>query len=46
MFTLNQEAALNAKGLQKKIVSTQRLVDMSVERIDRFAREFGKHHEA
>jgi len=46
LLTLNQEAAINAKGLQKEIVSTQRLVEMSVRSIDRFAREFGKHHEA
>jgi signal transduction histidine kinase len=46
LLTLNQEAAINAKGLQKEIVSTQRLVDMSVKSIDRFAREYGKHHEA
>ena len=46
LLTLNQEAAINAKGLQKEIVSTQRLVEISVRSIDRFAREFGKHHEA
>jgi two-component system, NarL family, sensor histidine kinase DegS len=46
LLTLNQEAAINAKGLQKEIVSTQQLVDMSVKSIDRFAREFGKNHEA
>ena len=45
LLTLKKEAAVNAKGLQKEIVSTQRLVDMSVKSIDRFAREFGKHHE-
>jgi signal transduction histidine kinase len=46
LLTLNQEAAINAKGLQKDIVSMQRLVEISVRSIDRFAREFGKHHEA
>jgi signal transduction histidine kinase len=45
LLTLRKEAAINAKGFQKEIVSTQRLVDMSVKSIDRFAREFGKHHE-
>jgi len=45
LLTLKNEAVVNAKGLQKEIVSTQRLVDMSVKSIDRFAREFGKHHE-
>ena len=46
LLTLKKEAAVNAKGLQKEIASTQRLVDMSVKSIQRFAREFGKHHEA
>jgi len=45
LLTLKTEAAVNAKGLQKEIASTQRLADMSVKSIDRFAREFGKHHE-
>lgn len=45
LLTLKKEAALNAKGLQKEIASAQRLVDISVKSIDRFAREFGKHHE-
>jgi signal transduction histidine kinase len=46
LLTLKKEAAVNANSLQKEIASTQRLVDMSVKSIDRFAREFGKHHEA
>jgi signal transduction histidine kinase len=46
LLTLKKEAAVNAKGLQKEIASTQRLVDMSVNSLDRFAREFGKHYEA
>jgi signal transduction histidine kinase len=45
LLTLKKEAAVNAKGLQKEIASTQRLVDMSVKSLDRFAREFGKHYE-
>jgi len=45
LLTLKKEAAVNAKGLQKEIASTQRLVDMSVKSLDRFAREFGKHCE-
>ena len=46
LLTLKKEAATNANGLQKEIASTQRLVDMSVRSINRFARECGKHHEA
>jgi len=46
LLTLKKEAAVNAKALQKEITSTQRLADMSVKSIERFAREFGKHHEA
>jgi signal transduction histidine kinase len=45
LLTLKKESAVNANGLQKEIASTQRLVDMSVKSLDRFAREFGKHHE-
>jgi len=44
LLTLKKEAAFNARGLKKEIVSTQRLVDKSVESIKRFAREFGIHH--
>jgi len=46
LLTLKKEAALNAEGFKKDIASTQRLVDKSVKTIKRFAREFGKHHEA
>jgi signal transduction histidine kinase len=46
LLTLRKEAAIDADGLQKGIVNTQRLVDMSVKTIEEFAREFGKHHEA
>lgn len=46
LLTLKKEAAHNATGFKKDIASTQRLVDKSVEGIKRFAREFGKHHEA
>jgi signal transduction histidine kinase len=41
LLTLQREAAVNAHGLKKDIVSTQRLVDKSVKSIKRFAREFG-----
>jgi len=41
LLTLKKEAGVNAAGLQKEIVSTQRLVDKSVKNIQRFAREFG-----
>ena len=44
LLTLKKEAAVNAHGLKKEIVSTQRLVDNSVKSIKRFAREFGIHH--
>ncbi|HZR21668.1 MAG TPA: histidine kinase [Verrucomicrobiae bacterium] len=46
LLSLKKEAALNAEGFKKDIASTQRLVDQSVKSIKRFAREFGKHHEA
>lgn len=44
LLTLKREAAINAGGLKKEIVCTQRLVDKSVKSIKRFAREFGIHH--
>ena len=44
LLTLKKEAAIDAGGLKKEIVSTQRLVDKSVKSIKRFAREFGIHH--
>ena len=44
LLTLKKEAAINASGLKKEIVSTQRLVDKSVKSIKRFAREFGTHN--
>ncbi len=46
LLTVKKEAAVNAKGFQKEIANTQRMVDKSVKSIKRFAREFGKHHEA
>ena len=45
LLTLKKAAGRNAKGLKKEIASTQRLVDKSVKTIERFAREFGNHHE-
>jgi signal transduction histidine kinase len=44
LLTLRKAAAVNAHGLKKEIVSTQRLVDKSVKSIKRFTREFGIHH--
>ena len=41
LVTLKKEAATNARGLQKEVASTQRLVNNSVKSIERFAREFG-----
>ena len=43
LLTLKKEAATDASGLKKEIVSTQRLVDKSVKIIKQFAREFGIH---
>jgi signal transduction histidine kinase len=45
LLTLKKGAAVNAHGLKKEIVSTQRLVDNSVKSIKRFAREFGIHQD-
>ena len=39
LATLNTEAAVNTKSLRKKITSTQRLVEKSVDIVHRFARE-------
>jgi hypothetical protein len=44
-LTVKRAAGRNVKSLQKEIANTQRLVDMSVRTIERFAREYGKHHE-
>jgi signal transduction histidine kinase len=44
LLTLKKEAAIDASGLKKEIVSTQQLVDKSLKSIKRFAREFGIHH--
>jgi len=46
LLTLKREGSANARGFEKEIASTQRVVDMSVKTIKRFAREFGNHHEA
>jgi signal transduction histidine kinase len=45
LVSLKTEAAANAKGLKKEIASTQRVVDISVNTIKRFACAFGNHHE-
>jgi signal transduction histidine kinase len=45
LVTVKKTAGRNAKSLQKELASTQRLVDMSLETIKRFAREYGKLHE-
>lgn len=39
LATLKLEAAVNVKGLQKKITRTQRMVEKSVDIVHRFARE-------
>ena len=46
LLTLKKEAAVDAENLKKEIAGTQRLVDMSVRRIKRFARAIGNSHEA
>jgi signal transduction histidine kinase len=46
LLTLKKEATVNTDGLEKEIASTQRLVKRSVKTMNRFAREFGKHHES
>jgi signal transduction histidine kinase len=46
LLTLKREAAVSTESFKKDVASTQRLVDKSVRSIKRFAREFGKQHEA
>jgi signal transduction histidine kinase len=43
LLTLKKEAAINAKGCKKEIASTQRLVEESVQSVNRFARELDVH---
>jgi signal transduction histidine kinase len=45
LLTLKKVNAVNTTGLQKEIASTQRLMDISLKSIKRFAREIGNHHE-
>jgi len=45
LLTLKKDAAVNAKGFEKDIASTQRLVDKAGKSMKRFAREIDKHHE-
>ena len=45
LLTVKIAAGRKAKCLQEEIASTQRVVNRSVRTIERFAREFGKHHE-
>jgi signal transduction histidine kinase len=46
LLTVKKAASRNDQRLQKEIAGTQRLVHKSVKTIERFAREYGKHHEA
>jgi signal transduction histidine kinase len=46
LLTLRKEAAVNAKNFNQAIDNTQLLVEQSVKRIKRFAREFDKQYEA
>ena len=45
LLTLKKEAAVHARGFEKEISSTQRLVDKAGKTMKRFAREIGKRHE-
>ncbi len=45
LLSLKKEAADRHLGLSKEIATTQRLVEASVETINRFAHEFGTPHE-
>ena len=45
LLTLRKEATVNAESLKNDVASTQRLVDKSLQSINRFAREFGKHRQ-
>ena len=45
LLTVKNAAGRNAMGLRNEIASTQRLVNRSVKTIERFAREYAKHHE-
>ncbi len=45
LLTLKKEAAVSAKGVEKEIAGTQRLVQISAKTLEQFARECGKHHE-
>jgi hypothetical protein len=43
LLTLKKDAAVNVKGFTNEIASTQRLVEQSVQSINRFARELNIH---
>ena len=45
LLTLKRAARANTRDLKKEIASTHRLVEESVRSINRFAHEFGLHHE-
>ena len=45
LLSLKKEAAARHLGLAKEIATTQRLVEASMETLNRFAREFGTPHE-
>ena len=46
LLALKKEAEDNRAGLTEEIAATQRLVEESLKTINRFAREFGIHHES
>ena len=45
LLTVKKASGHSAQSFQKEIANTQHLVDMSVKTLQRFAREYGKHHE-
>ena len=46
LLTVKKAAGRNARSLQKEIANTQRLVEESVQSINRFARELDIHQQA
>ena len=46
LLTLKSQGAVSFRGFTKELAKTQKVVDKSAKSITRFAREFGKPHEA
>ena len=45
LLTVQKAASGSSNSLQKEVANTQRLVHMSVKSIERFVREYNRHHE-